>query len=147
MATSAACRSSSTITIGRRAAAARMNEAVASNAPKRAASVSSDGAGSALVRKPLTQLGRDLRDVGRAGTEVLGHLLGRPVAQELADHLGPGPVGGRAAGVPGAAPEHGVAVLGGLVGHRLGQARLADAGLASEEDQGAASRLSTGQCR
>ena len=30
-------------------------------------------------REPLTQLGRDLRHVGSAGTEVLRHFLGRPV--------------------------------------------------------------------
>ena len=93
------------------------------------------------------ELGRDLRDVGRARTEILRHLVGRPVRTELADDLGPGPVGGRPAGLPGAAPEHRVALVGGLVGHRLGQPGLADAGIAGDKEQRALAAPCPGEGR
>ena len=88
--------------------------------------------------QPLAELRGDLRHVGRSGAEVRRHLVGRPLLHQPPDRLDPGPVGRRAAALPGAAPEDGVALPGRLLHDRLGQAGLPDAGLSRDQEQRAA---------
>ena len=135
------------MTIGLRAAAAHTNDVVASNAAEALRLALERHGALHEAGQPLDELGRDMRDIGGAEPEVLDHLVSRPPLHQLPDDLRPRPVGGRPARLPGAAPQHRVAVVGGSFGDRLGQARLADPRLAGDEEQRAlaAPRLGEGR--
>jgi hypothetical protein len=81
----------------------------------------------------LTQLGQQLSQVGGARSELLTQRLRVRLLHVAAQGLNPGPVGGRAAGLPAAPDEHGRAPLPRAAGELLGEAALADPGLAAHE--------------
>ena len=85
----------------------------------------------------LAQLGRELGHPARAGAELGAQRVVVAVGRDRAHDLHPRPEGGRAAAVPAARPRDAVAVGRGALAERRGQARLADAGLAGEQDQAA----------
>ena len=86
------------------------------------------------------QLRHDRRDVGGGNRSQLGTQERRiQLADVAAKRLHPGPVGRRAAGFP-AAPDQDVGpALSGPADQLVGKTALADAGLARQEDQAAAS--------
>ena len=86
----------------------------------------------------LAQLGRELGHPARAGAELRTQGVVVAVGGERAHDLHPRPERGRAAAVPAARPRDAMAVGRGALAQRGGQARLADAGLAGEQDEAAA---------
>ena len=91
------------------------------------------------------QLGRHRREPRRARREVLGQLRGRPGPRELAHDLRPRPHRRCAAAVPAGAPHDGRAALTGPRSHLARERRLADAGLAGQQDDLVAAAESTVQ--
>ena len=86
----------------------------------------------------LAKLGRELGHPARAGAELRTQGVVVAVGGEGAHDLHPRPERGRAAAVPAARPRDAMAVARGALTQRGGQARLADAGLAREQDEAAA---------
>jgi hypothetical protein len=90
--------------------------------------------------EPLADLGGDLRDPARPGPEIGRELVVAARLGDRAHDLLPGPVGRGAAPVPAARRGDERAALVGSVDERAGQARLADARLAGDEEQAAVPR-------
>ena len=91
-------------------------------------------------RPELHELGQHLRDITCTRPQVasdIGRLRGSQVATE---RLHPRPVRGCAGVLPASPPEDEVALASRLPGQLVGEATLADPGLATEEDQAPASR-------
>jgi hypothetical protein len=97
-----------------------------------------------VVEQPEPLLGRLPAAVASAGAGALGPAE-RVVAPERAQHLPPRPVGGRALDLGAAAPRHGHALRPRLRGQLLGQAGLADPGLACAQRQPPATVAGGGQ--
>ena len=84
------------------------------------------------------QLGHQLADVDRAAAELQRQDRGILAAHVRSENLHPRPVGRLPAAFPRVAPEHARFPSCGEIGHLLRQPRLADAGLAGEQEQASA---------
>ncbi len=93
----------------------------------------------------LAHLGGEAADPAGAGTQPPAQLVVGGARGQLADHLHPGPEGGRAAAVPAAGPDDARPGAPRLLAEGLGQARLADPGLAGEQHEAAPARGGVGQ--
>jgi hypothetical protein len=91
----------------------------------------------------VAHVGQHLCEVGGTGADVVPNDARVLRAQVRSKRLDPGPVRRRAAGLPAPSPEHAEAARRGAAGQLVGQAALADAGFAGEEDEppAAAERL------
>ena len=87
------------------------------------------------VWEALAQLGDDLREIRGAGSELRAQRGGIALAHVGAQRLHPGPVGGGTARLPAAADQDPRAAGSRLCDQLLGEAALADARLADEQEQ------------
>ena len=94
------------------------------------------------ARNPLAQLREDLGEVRRAGPELRPQDVCRRLVDVGPERLHPRPVGGRAPRLPAASHEDPRASLSGAGDQLLGQAGLADPGLADKQEQAA----TAGEC-
>ena len=87
------------------------------------------------VGKELAKLGKELGEVRRPGAELGSQPVGLGVADVGAQRLNPGPVGGRAAGLPATADEDTCPASAGMCDQLVRKSALADAGLSGEQEQ------------
>ena len=91
------------------------------------------------VRRPEAQrqVRRQLADVRRPAPEPRGSVSVVAAFGDGLDDLRPRPVRRRAPAFPAAAPDHPRAALGGVARKLLGEPRLADPGLAGDQEEAA----------
>ena len=94
--------------------------------------------------EPGAQLGEQRRQRGRPGAQRGGQPGRLLLLDQRAQHLYPGPVGGRALGLP-AAPPQDAHVGGGAGGQLVGQAGLADPGLADQQEEASVAGARVGE--
>ena len=87
------------------------------------------------VGEELAELREQLSDVGRAATELLAERCRCPRPGRRSHRLHPRPVGGRASGLPAAAPEDADVQRSRSAGELVGEPTLADARLPREDDE------------
>ena len=92
------------------------------------------GGGCGRSGKELAKLGKELGEVRRPGAELGSQPIGLGVADVGTQRLNPGPVGGRAAGLPATADEDTCPASAGICDQLVGKSALADAGLSGEEE-------------
>ena len=120
---SAACRSSSTSTTGRAAAALFRKAVMESKSRKRAPSDWSGGRRRGIGEE-VAELGKELRHVSGSLAKLGSESVRVAIAKVRSQRLHPGPVGGGAAGLPASADENSRSARSGVCDQLLGEAAL-----------------------